>query len=79
METPLPDPIRNRVDESGLIALDLDQLAPKANIRSLDLSAYLEQGLILREKPFRAAMGELNAADWEGCTSVLHAAKPDTE
>ena len=42
METPLPDPIRNRVDESGLIALDLDQLAPKANVRSLDLSAYLE-------------------------------------
>ena len=52
METPLPDPIRNRVDESGLIALDLDQLAPKANVRSLDLNAYLEQGLILRESPF---------------------------
>ena len=66
METPLPDPIRNRVDESGLIALDLDQLAPKANVRSLDLSAYLEQGLILREKPFRTAMAELNAADWDG-------------
>ncbi|MGB2135106.1 MAG: DUF2480 family protein, partial [Flavobacteriales bacterium] len=74
METPLPDPIRNRVDESGLIALDLDQLAPKANVRSLDLSAYLEQGLILREKPFRTAMAELNAADWEGCTVALHCA-----
>ena len=51
METPLPDPIRNRVDESGLIALDLDQLAPKANVRSLDLSAYLEQGFSRRIKP----------------------------
>ena len=74
METPLPDPIRNRVDESGLIALDLDQLAPKANVRSLDLSAYLEQGLILREKPFRTAMAELNAADWDGSTVALHCA-----
>ena len=74
METPLPDPIRNRVDESGLIALDLDQLAPKANVRSLDLSAYLEKGLILREKPFRAAMAELNAADWDGSTVALNCA-----
>ena len=74
METPLPDPIRNRVDESGLIALDLDQLAPPAMVQDLDLSAYLEQGLILREKPFRTAMAELREADWEGSTVALHCA-----
>lgn len=74
METPLPEPIRNRVDESGIIALDLDTLTPKSNVLGLDLSTYLEQGLILREKPFRAAMAELSAAEWNGSTVALHCA-----
>ena len=74
MKNSLPEPIRNRVNESGLIALDLDELAPDTAVRSLDLSNYLEQGLILREKPFRSAMADLNAADWEGCAVALHCA-----
>ena len=53
METPLPDPIRNRVDESGLIALDLDQLATQGQCPQPRPERLLEQGLILREKPFR--------------------------
>lgn len=72
MDTPLSEPIRNRVDESGLIALDLDQLMPAKPIRALDLSTFLESGLILREKPFRAAMEDLAAVDWQGKTAALH-------
>lgn len=72
MDTPQSDPIRNRVDESGLIALDLDQLMPAKTIQSLDLSTFLESGLILREKPFRSAMAELSTEDWQGKTAALH-------
>lgn len=72
MDTPQAEPIRNRVDESGLIALDLDQLVPATAIKSLDLSSFLESGLILREKPFRAAVAELSAAEWQGKTAALH-------
>lgn len=72
MDTPLSEPIRNRVDESGLIALDLDQLIPSNPIQALDLSSFLESGLILREKPFRAAMAELSTEDWQGKTAALH-------
>jgi len=74
MDTPPSEPIRNRVEESGLIALDLDRLAPRADVRALDLSQYLEQGLILREKPFRQAIAELSPTDWADSTVALHCA-----
>ena len=74
MDTPPSEPNRNRVDESGLIAMDLDHLTPRADVRVLDLSQYLEQGLILREKPFRQAISELSATDWAEKTVALHCA-----
>lgn len=74
MDTPQAEPIRNRVEESGLIALDLDRLAPPTEARALDLSLYLEQGLILREKPFRQAIAELAESDWNGTAVALHCA-----
>jgi len=51
----------NKVQESGLITLDLEQFYPKAPIKVFDLKGYLFMELILKEKDFRAA---LQTTDW---------------
>lgn len=58
----MADTIVNKVAESGLITLDLEQYYPNQEILVFDLAAHLFMGLILKEKDFRAAMKEL---DWE--------------
>jgi hypothetical protein len=52
----MSDAIINKVAESGLITLDLEQFLPKQPIVVFDLKDYLFMGLILKEKDFRAAM-----------------------
>lgn len=52
----------NRVSESGLVTLDLEEYYPKGEIKLFDLKEYLFMGLILKEKDYRAA---LLTTDWE--------------
>lgn len=53
--------IKNKVAESGLIAMDLADFKPnQANIKEIDLAHYLWEGLVLREKEFRTAIQEHN-------------------
>lgn len=54
--------IVNRVTESGIITLDLEQFYPKGEIAVFDMKDHLFMGLILKEKDFRAALQQLN---WE--------------
>ncbi len=56
------DTIVNKVAESGLITLDLEDFYPKDEILGFDLKEYLFMGMILKEKDFRAALQNLN---WE--------------
>lgn len=58
----MPDIIINKVAESGLISLDLEEFYPREPIKIFDLKDYLFMGLILKEKDFRAA---LPGVDWE--------------
>ncbi len=51
----------NKVAESGLITLDLEEFYPKGAIKIFDLKGYLFMKLILKEKDFRAA---LQTTDW---------------
>jgi hypothetical protein len=53
--------IINRVAESGLITLDLEDYYPKEEIVLFDLKPHLFMQQILREKDFRNA---LQAIDW---------------
>ena len=53
--------IVNRVAESGIITLNLEDYYPKGEIDVFDLKDHLFMGLILKEKDFRAA---LLATDW---------------
>lgn len=56
------EPIVNKVAESGLITLDLEQFYPKGEMKTFDLKGYLFMELILKEKDFRTA---LQNTDWE--------------
>ena len=55
------DAIVNRVAKSALITFDLEKFYQIGQRQSIDLSQWLFEGLILKEKYFRA---QLNAHDW---------------
>ena len=48
--------IKNRVANSKLITIDLMDYAPNVKILELDLKQFLFNGLVLKEKDFRAAI-----------------------
>ena len=58
----MDDVIINRVANSGLLTVDLEEFLPKDEIAVFDLKDYLFRGLILREKDFREALKNF---DWE--------------
>jgi len=61
----MQDTIRNRVDESGLITLDLEKICSVDNPVSFDLAEHLEQGFLLREKAFRTALKEMSLESYQ--------------
>jgi hypothetical protein len=56
------DVIRNKVEESGIIQMDLMQLSPSGKRLEFDMKDHLFQGLVLREQPFREFVTN---HDWE--------------
>ncbi len=52
----------NKVAESGLVTIDLEEYYPKGEIKIFDLKNHLFMGLILKEKDFRTALQNKN---WE--------------
>ena len=57
----MAEEIINKVSQSALFTLDLEQFYPKEKISIFDLKPFLFMELILKEKDFRAA---LLATDW---------------
>lgn len=57
----MSEPIINKVAESGLTTLDLEQYFPKGETAVFDLKDYLFMGMILKEKDYREA---LKTKDW---------------
>jgi hypothetical protein len=62
MEATLQQPLVNRVANSSLVTIDLEEFYPAGEIVPFDLKDYLFMGLILKEKDFREA---LQTHDWE--------------
>ena len=48
--------IKNKVAESGIVTIDLEDFYPKGDIVVFDIKDYLFMGLILKEKDFRLAL-----------------------
>lgn len=57
----MEEPIVNRVANSKLITLDLEELYPKGERKGIDISQWLKEGIVLIETEFRAA---LQNHDW---------------
>ena len=58
----MDDVIVNRVANSGLVTIDLEDFLPKEEIQVFDLKDHLFRGLILKEKDFRETLKNF---DWE--------------
>lgn len=54
--------IINKVAQSSLVVFDLEDYYPKENRVVLDISQWLYEGFVLREKDFRAALKD---HDWQ--------------
>lgn len=53
--------IENKVAKSNLITIDLEYFYPKEEIVTLDISQFLTDGIILKEKEYR---NQLKETDW---------------
>lgn len=60
------DEIVNRVQGSGLISMDLADFKPQVALVGVDISEQLWQGLVLREKDFRAWVKEHDWSAYQG-------------
>jgi hypothetical protein len=58
--------IVNKVAQSGLVTLKLEDYAPNEPIASFDIADHLFKGLLLREKDFRAVVAEHDWAQYAG-------------
>ena len=66
------DVIRNKVAESDLIQLDLEQLIKLPAVVSLDMASFLEEGLFLKEKEFRSAIQQLDTRAYDQKVVALY-------
>lgn len=68
METP----IVNRVANSGIVTINLENYFPKVDIVEIDLKEFLFQGLILREKDFRTSLKEIDWSKYQNKIIACH-------
>ena len=64
--------IVNRVAQSKLVTLDLEEFYPKGNRLQIDIKDWLYKGLILKEKDFRNQISEHNWAQYEDAYVALY-------
>jgi len=56
----MDDKIVNKVANSGLITIDLSTYFPKLEVLELDIKDFLFEGIVLKEKIFRATLKEFD-------------------
>jgi Protein of unknown function (DUF2480) len=71
--TPQQDkPLINRVAQSGLVTLDLENYYPKGEVLGFDLKPFLFRELILKEKDFREQLGSIDWSEYAGKHLAVH-------
>jgi len=68
----MKEEIINRVANSKLITFDLESLYPKGKRLQLDLSSWLQEGLILREKEFRGHLTNLDISLYKDTYTAIY-------
>ena len=64
--------IVNRVAQSKLVTLDLEEFYPEGKRLQIDIKDWLFQGLILKEKDFRDQISEYNWEQYNDAYVALH-------
>lgn len=64
--------IRNKVKESGLIQMDLAHYKPTTELVGIDLADQLWQGLVVKEKDFRAWIKENDWSAYAGKACYIY-------
>ena len=64
--------IENKVAQSGLITINPEEFYPKGERALFDISDYLFEGLLLKEKDFRAKVAEIDWAQYQDKYVALH-------
>lgn len=60
------DEIVNKVANSAIEVFDLEDFYPKENRSEIDISQWLLEGFLLKEKDFRAQLNQYNWAQYQG-------------
>lgn len=68
----MSDIIENKIQKSGLLTLDLEEVKPKWQIEGFDLASVLWEGLVLKEKDFRSFLKENNWNEYDGKSVYIH-------
>ena len=68
----MKEEIINRVANSKLKVIDLEDYYPKGERVLFDIKDWLLEGLVLREKDFRVFVSEHNWEQYKGCYVALH-------
>jgi len=63
--------IVNRVANSALVTIDLEDFYPEGNRVILDISQWLFEGIVLREKDFRNHIKNHNWSQYQDCYLAL--------
>jgi hypothetical protein len=66
------EPIINKVKNSGLITLSLDDFIVNEPIKELDLANQLWQGLVLKEKDFRGFIENNNWSEFKNNHAAIY-------
>ena len=67
----MEEAISNKVSESGILTLDLEDYYPKEELVVFDMKDHLFMGLILKEKDFREAIKGLDTTQYSGKNIAL--------
>lgn len=68
----MEDEIINRVANSKLVTLDLEDYYPEGKRIQFDIKDWLFEGLVLREKDFREKVSEHDWSQYKKCYVALH-------
>lgn len=67
----MSDEIINRVANSKLVTIDLEDYYPKGNRVLFDIKDWLFEGFVLREKDFRTHVAEFDWSQYQDCYIAL--------
>ncbi|NER09831.1 Protein of unknown function [Muriicola jejuensis] len=68
----MSEEIVNRVSSSALVTFNLEDFYPKGKRMGLDISPWLMEGIILREKEFRTYVAEHDWQQYQDAFVALH-------